>query len=422
MANNNGIISWPVEIADIQEVLSDGSVSLGILCRSRNINMWAKWKPVTKAGKDTMAQLAADKSWKTDAQLSDPWWRGTNLNYGLTFSQYPISLGQTGVEDAINLMTPNIDGRLNTWAYTPPTGVTMASPFRIIDFNRYNHRVKNPIRGFKCTSTVEAAQAPAPWNVVAEFMETDMTYPISERDYITPMDIAGVTLYPGIVIFKKSGSTYIPMAWCTGKTWEGNGIQSQDVADGVGGRSDTMVEARFSSNHTYYMIPVYFTVELAQPQAGYSALPTAGGAKIIPVPFVTFDSFDCYQASTSQKVGMPVVSSHDITTMPGSDIGNYIGTVSIDSRGSYYVGGTHVAITVGLVNSLWDGNITTPSSDMYNYWNTFTDLTIPDDAVTDIVSLRRTNLNMNYAWKFVIVVDGTVTEIGLRQSQRPIET
>jgi hypothetical protein len=107
--------------------------------------------------------------------------------------------------------------------------------------------------------------------------------------------------------------------------------------------------------------------------------------------------------------------------MPGSNIGNYIGTVSIDSNGTYYVGGTNVAITVGLVNSLWDGNLTTPSSDMYNYWNTFTGLTIPDNAVTDIVSLRRTNLNMNYGWKFVIVVDGTVTEIGLRQSQRPVE-
>ena len=49
------------------------------------------------------------------------------------------------------------------------------------------------------------------------------------------------------------------------------------------------------------------------------------------------------------------------------------------------------------------------------------ELTRLADAVPDLVSLRRTNLNMNYAWKFVIVVDGTVKEIGLHQSQRPIE-
>ena len=102
MANSNGIITWPVGIADLQEVLSDGSPYLGRLCRSANINMWAKFKPVIKAGKDTMAQLASDLSWKTDAQLTDPWWQATDHNYGLTFSQYSIILGQTGVEDAIN--------------------------------------------------------------------------------------------------------------------------------------------------------------------------------------------------------------------------------------------------------------------------------------------------------------------------------
>ena len=76
MAYANGIISAPVSIYDIQRAIGVSSKYLGTLCKSNNINMWAKWKPVSKNIIDTMSQLNSDKTWKTDAQLGTAaWWR-----------------------------------------------------------------------------------------------------------------------------------------------------------------------------------------------------------------------------------------------------------------------------------------------------------------------------------------------------------
>ena len=46
MSLNNGIISAPVSIDDVKSVLGEGSNDLATLCKSTNINMWSRHKPV----------------------------------------------------------------------------------------------------------------------------------------------------------------------------------------------------------------------------------------------------------------------------------------------------------------------------------------------------------------------------------------
>ena len=42
----NGIITAPVSIEDIKEILNESSNDIATLCKSSNINMWSKYKPV----------------------------------------------------------------------------------------------------------------------------------------------------------------------------------------------------------------------------------------------------------------------------------------------------------------------------------------------------------------------------------------
>ena len=407
-------ITAPVTIADVAAIVRAGGTSLDDLIGNGSINMWAKWKPVVKNLIDTTDQLQSDKTWKTDSQLQSPWWRGTNGDYGLTFPSVAISLGQTGMETALSSLLSYINGNRNGWNYLRPAGGSNA-PYRLIDFNRYNHNAPNPIRQFSCTPEVAAANT-SPWEVSAQYMSVDFDVPISNRDYLVPTDITGYTLYPGIAIFKLSGNTYVPIAWCTGNSWKGKGIKSQSTADGIDGRGDTEVHTIFSSQHTSYMIPVYFTCQLEQSGEGYSALPTSGGQRVITVPYVDFDSFDCLQAATTQRYGYPDISNSTVRSGSGANLGIYQSDFTLDSRDSYYLGGSST-MQVLVVNSTWDGSWT-PSSSMCAFNQTY-NFTIGSSEIITVGSCNITLDLTKSGWKVVMNVDGSIVEHGLRTTSAP---
>jgi len=95
-----------ISILDVRNILQTPSTDLGTLCKSANINMWSKWKPVSSSV-TTM----------TEAELK-------NRNYGLTITQ---------IQPDTYEPTP--------YKYTVPMGGVM-SPFRLGDFRSYNHDAK----------------------------------------------------------------------------------------------------------------------------------------------------------------------------------------------------------------------------------------------------------------------------------------
>ena len=56
----NGIITAPVNIEDVKKVLNEDSNDIATLCKSNNINMWSKYKPVKLRKKFVTDTLNSD--------------------------------------------------------------------------------------------------------------------------------------------------------------------------------------------------------------------------------------------------------------------------------------------------------------------------------------------------------------------------
>lgn len=129
MAVNNGLISYPIGVGEVRNVLGTNHADVGWVCsRGTLINKWAKYKPVIYPNLlDTTGQLNPDKTWKSSAT----WWQASDGKCGFT----------------INLRTDSaalVNNWGTDWTYNPPTGGT-AAPYRLIDFNYYDHKAVSPV-------------------------------------------------------------------------------------------------------------------------------------------------------------------------------------------------------------------------------------------------------------------------------------
>lgn len=134
MSHSNGKITAPINLdGDVFATLGIGSVGgdydLGYACANTHgkINPWARYKPVRY---ESLAPGPDEK-----------WWQGWDGNCGVK----PFQMA--GYWDA----PKHADGSMNGWEYTPPTGGKF--PFRLTDFNGYNHLASPPISRFSCPDT-----------------------------------------------------------------------------------------------------------------------------------------------------------------------------------------------------------------------------------------------------------------------------
>ena len=128
----NGIITAPVTLEDVKSVLNEDSNDIATLCKSNNINMWSKYKPVKLRKKFVTDTLNSDgKSWTAPSGKLG-WWLGNN-----------------NVNDAalvIPLVTSksNFDNNKAKWTYNKPYGGD-SSPYRLSDFAGYYDDAQAPI-------------------------------------------------------------------------------------------------------------------------------------------------------------------------------------------------------------------------------------------------------------------------------------
>lgn len=105
-----------VSIADVQTVLGETSGDLGTLCQSNNINKYSKFKPVRW---NTIGQVSLN-------DLRHPLCYGIYVDASMDFQaeeQYPY------------------------WQYRQPRGWDgYHEPYRLHDFNGYNHNAQNPMK------------------------------------------------------------------------------------------------------------------------------------------------------------------------------------------------------------------------------------------------------------------------------------
>jgi hypothetical protein len=117
-----------VDPEDVSAVLGNSSGDVGTLCKDPGINKWSKRKPVSYPNE--MFKL-------TDDQLKE-------INYGLSVpAQIDLLPLQTLYS---NLNGANGESLLDAaYSYTKPTGGTLASPCRLLDFEKYYHHAQAPI-------------------------------------------------------------------------------------------------------------------------------------------------------------------------------------------------------------------------------------------------------------------------------------
>jgi hypothetical protein len=117
-----------VDEADVGIVLGNSSRDTGTLCKASNINKWAKRKPVSFPNQ--LYKL-------TDEQLK-------GINYGLSVPTPNTLLNLQTLYDNLS----GADGESNldaAYSYTKPSGVTLTSPYRLLDFEGYYHGAEAPI-------------------------------------------------------------------------------------------------------------------------------------------------------------------------------------------------------------------------------------------------------------------------------------
>lgn len=128
MSVSNGIISAPVSIDDVNNVLGHGSTDLGTLCTSSKINKWSRYKPVQYSGLTT--------------EGNSKWYRARDSKCGLTI---PITTSRTEIVNMYNNGTAD-------WTYNPPTGGEY--PFRLLDFDKYQHNATAAIGPVRILTSV----------------------------------------------------------------------------------------------------------------------------------------------------------------------------------------------------------------------------------------------------------------------------
>ena len=147
-----GIISANdgVSIRDVQRALGVGSGDLGTLCTHPNINVWAKYKPISLATMFPSEQWdSRDKCWKPTAT----WWKGSDPNF--PFGGMNINGARSSSFSSVtNSVFSKYDGSMNGWVFQRPRG-GQVSPYRLTDFAQYNHKAEPPLIRFSVPSSVK---------------------------------------------------------------------------------------------------------------------------------------------------------------------------------------------------------------------------------------------------------------------------
>lgn len=148
----NGKISKPVSLQDIATCIGSGSLDLGTLCISPNIQKWAKNKPVDRNIKEELSDAARRK---------DPRDTKPTIFWGL----------EVGAVDWSDIHSA-------TWNYVDrPLGDINVSPYRILDFAGYDHYAKPTLTGVsdQLANGVAYYNAASPFTALLEWNDSNNT-------------------------------------------------------------------------------------------------------------------------------------------------------------------------------------------------------------------------------------------------------
>lgn len=153
--SETGIISAPVSIDDVKRALGESSNDLATLCKSENINIWSKYKPISCKGEFKEYPIREDSDEIVTSSYSNYTCVvhcGMNIPMD-TYKNLRNNYGGEGfaINGCYNLYANNIYGRVGgihgdattsvSGKHFPKGGVN--SPYRLSDFRNYNSKAKN---------------------------------------------------------------------------------------------------------------------------------------------------------------------------------------------------------------------------------------------------------------------------------------
>lgn len=155
--SDSGIISAPVSIDDVKQALGESSNDLATLCKSENINIWSKYKPISCKGNFKEYPIRED----SDEIVTSSYSKYTcvvrcGMNIPMdTYKNLRNNYGGEGfaINGCYNLYADNIYGIVGGIHGDTTTSVSgkhfpkggANSPYRLSDFRNYNSKAKNNV-------------------------------------------------------------------------------------------------------------------------------------------------------------------------------------------------------------------------------------------------------------------------------------
>lgn len=208
--SENGIISAPVSIDDVKQALGESSNDLATLCKSENINIWSKYKPISCKGEFKEYPIREDSEEIVTSSFSKYTCVvrcGMNIPMD-TYKNLRNNYGGEGfaINGCNNLHKDNvygvsgIDKDASTNSHTVyasgkhfPKGGTN-SPYRLGDFRNYNAKAVRTafLTSFPQFHTIEVYYSSTPKFNCVLYMNTHMdnNTNLTIDDIITDLSLA----------------------------------------------------------------------------------------------------------------------------------------------------------------------------------------------------------------------------------------
>lgn len=204
--SDSGIISAPVSIDDVKRALGESSNDLATLCKSENINIWSKYKPINCKGEFKEYPIRED----SDEIVTSSYSKYTcvvrcGMNIPMdTYKNLRNNYGGEGfaINGCYNLYVDNIYGKnggisadtttMVSGKHFPKGGAN--SPYRLSDFRNYNSKAKDNrcLTSLPQYNTVEVYYSSTPKFNCVLYMNTnvDNNTNLTMDDIITDLSLA----------------------------------------------------------------------------------------------------------------------------------------------------------------------------------------------------------------------------------------
>lgn len=150
--SENGIISAPVSIDDVKQALGESSNDLATLCKSENINIWSKYKPISCKGEFKEYPIREDFDEIVTSSYSKftcvvrcgmniPMDTYKNLRYNYGGEGFAINACNNLYIDNVYGVNGGVPDNTSTnvsGKHFPKGGAN--SPYRLSDFRNYNSK------------------------------------------------------------------------------------------------------------------------------------------------------------------------------------------------------------------------------------------------------------------------------------------